>query len=319
MIAPQTHFDLKLPVSTWQGRYLQNGCGGYCGERERIWRSILRYDARGRFRDGDGRRGPHNGRRSGGAGLFAFNDQKLRNEYGYESEQALYVVAREIVKDYYGVDPNYSYYDGMLGRRARGDGDGRALSRRLQRDHRGRPGDHRRAAERRATDMADKVNTDSNGNAILTAAQLPVLHQTVINQCQGDDGVPGDGIITDPRSCHPDLTKAECGTIAPPCLTPAQIQVAEKIYQGQSIRKVDGSIRVVCRTAQSFPGRLRRSGRAGPQHERTRVRDCRSPTCATSCYIRGSSAPIRASGSSTTPGSDRCSLRPTRSTRWTRT
>jgi feruloyl esterase len=31
MIAPQTHFDLQLPVSTWQGRYLQNGCGGYCG------------------------------------------------------------------------------------------------------------------------------------------------------------------------------------------------------------------------------------------------------------------------------------------------
>ena len=31
MIAPQTHFDLQLPVNTWQGRYLQNGCGGYCG------------------------------------------------------------------------------------------------------------------------------------------------------------------------------------------------------------------------------------------------------------------------------------------------
>src|SRR5690242_13864773 len=31
MIAPQTHFDLQLPVSSWQGRYLQNGCGGYCG------------------------------------------------------------------------------------------------------------------------------------------------------------------------------------------------------------------------------------------------------------------------------------------------
>ena len=28
MIAPQTHFEMKLPVSTWQGRYLQNGCGG---------------------------------------------------------------------------------------------------------------------------------------------------------------------------------------------------------------------------------------------------------------------------------------------------
>ena len=31
IIAPQTQFELELPVSTWQGRYLQNGCGGYCG------------------------------------------------------------------------------------------------------------------------------------------------------------------------------------------------------------------------------------------------------------------------------------------------
>ena len=28
MIATQTHFEMKLPVSSWQGRYLQNGCGG---------------------------------------------------------------------------------------------------------------------------------------------------------------------------------------------------------------------------------------------------------------------------------------------------
>src|SRR5579884_4054904 len=31
MIAPQTHFEMKLPETTWQGRYIQDGCGGYCG------------------------------------------------------------------------------------------------------------------------------------------------------------------------------------------------------------------------------------------------------------------------------------------------
>jgi hypothetical protein len=30
-IAPQTQFELRLPTSTWQGRYLQTGCGGNCG------------------------------------------------------------------------------------------------------------------------------------------------------------------------------------------------------------------------------------------------------------------------------------------------
>lgn len=30
-ISPQTRFEVLLPVSTWQGDYLQQGCGGFCG------------------------------------------------------------------------------------------------------------------------------------------------------------------------------------------------------------------------------------------------------------------------------------------------
>jgi feruloyl esterase len=47
-----------------------------------------------------------------------------------------------------------------------------------------------------------RVNTDSSGNAILTSAQLPILHQFVIDSCQGDDGVPNDGPCTPIRRCR---------------------------------------------------------------------------------------------------------------------
>src|SRR5215471_20725315 len=30
-VSAQVHFELKLPTRTWMGRYLQNGCGGFCG------------------------------------------------------------------------------------------------------------------------------------------------------------------------------------------------------------------------------------------------------------------------------------------------
>ncbi len=30
-ISPQTQFEVLLPLTTWQGRYLQEGCGGFCG------------------------------------------------------------------------------------------------------------------------------------------------------------------------------------------------------------------------------------------------------------------------------------------------
>src|SRR5262247_2342252 len=31
-ISPQTQFEALLPESTWQGDYLQEGCGGFCGQ-----------------------------------------------------------------------------------------------------------------------------------------------------------------------------------------------------------------------------------------------------------------------------------------------
>ena len=233
MIAPQTHFDLQLPVHTWQGRYLQNGCGGYCGSVGSQSFPSCDVTLGGDFAMATDDEGHTTAGGLGGAGLFAFNDQKLRNEYGYESEQALYVVAHEIIRDYYGVDPNYSYYDGC----SDGGREAMEMAERYPDDFNGiiagAPEIIAGPLNAEFQTWQYRVNTDASGNAILTAAGLPILHQTVMKQCQGDDGVPGDGIITDPRSCHPDLTRVECSaTLTTNCLTRAQIQVAEKIYQG---------------------------------------------------------------------------------------
>lgn len=79
-----------------------------------------------------------------------------------------------------------------------------------------------------------RVNTDSQGNAILTSDKLTALHTAVIAACQGDDGVAGDGIITDPRDCNFDPASIQCppGVDNNNCLTPAQVTVAREIYQG---------------------------------------------------------------------------------------
>ena len=42
---PQLQFDLRLPVSTWTGRYVQEGCGGDRGAGSpgrRSWRPTAR-------------------------------------------------------------------------------------------------------------------------------------------------------------------------------------------------------------------------------------------------------------------------------------
>ncbi len=153
MIAPQTHFEMKLPVSTWQGRYLQNGCGGYCGVITN--QNFPSCDAQlgGDFAMATDDEGHTTSSGLGGAGLFAFNSQKLRNEYGYESEHALAVVAKTIIGDYYGQSPNYSYFDGC----SDGGREAMAVAERYPTDFNGiiagRAGDHRRPAQRRAADL----------------------------------------------------------------------------------------------------------------------------------------------------------------------
>ena len=236
VIAPQTRFELKLPLTDWQGRYLQNGCGGYCGAVGQ--QNFPSCDATlgGDFAmatDDEGHNG-FSGGSLGSGGLFAFNDQKLRTEYGYESEQALYVVARYIIKYFYGQEPNYSYYNGC----SDGGREAMEMAERYPNDFDGIIAGAPEIvagplnAEHQTWDV--RVNTDANGNAILTDDKLPALHNAVIAACGHDDGT-NDGIITDPQNCDFDPASIECqGADAPSCLTSAQVEVVRKFYAGPS-------------------------------------------------------------------------------------
>jgi hypothetical protein len=238
MIAPQTHFDLQLPVSTWQGRYLQNGCGGYCGSVSGQTFPSCDATLGGDFAMATDDEGHVTAAGLGGGGLFAFNDQKLRDEYGYESEQALYEVSREIIKDYYGVYPDESYYNGC----SDGGREAMEMAERYPDDFNGIIAGAPEIiagplnAENQTWDV--RVNTDANGNAILTDNLLTPLHDAVLAACANDDGT-NDGIITDPQACSLHLNQILHSVQCPetqftPCLTPAQVTVARKIYDGPS-------------------------------------------------------------------------------------
>ena len=233
MIAPQTHFELELPVSTWQGRYLQNGCGGYCGAVGAQQFPSCDAQLGGDFAMATDDEGHTSSTGIGGAGLWAFNDQQLRVEYGYESEHALAVVAKTIITDYYGTGPKHSYYDGC----SDGGREAMAMAERYPTDFNGiiagAPEIIAGPLNAELQTWQYKVNTDSSGNAILTSNKLAALHTAVIKACAGDDGT-GDGILTDPRSCQFDPASIQCppGVDNTSCLTPAQVLVVRDIYQG---------------------------------------------------------------------------------------
>src|ERR1700733_9383255 len=238
MIAPQTHFDLQLPLTTWQGRYLQNGCGGYCGTVSGQTFPTCDATLQGDFAMATDDEGHVTAAGLGGGGLFAFNDEKLRTEYGYQSEQALYVVARYIINYFYGQRPNYSYFNGC----SDGGREAMEMAERYPDDFNGIIAGAPEIiagplnAENQTWDV--RVNTDANGNAILTDNLLTPLHDAVLAACANDDGT-NDGIITDPQACSLHLNQILQSVQCPetefmPCLTPAQVAVARKIYDGPS-------------------------------------------------------------------------------------
>jgi Tannase and feruloyl esterase len=232
MIAPQTHFDLKLPTTTWQGRYLQNGCGGYCGTVSS--QSFPSCDATlgGDFAMATDDEGHSSEAGLGGGGLFGLS-QDLRVQYGYASEHALSVVSKTIIDAFYGQVPNYSYYDGC----SDGGREAMEVAERYPTDFNGIIAGAPEIiagplnAEQQTWDYA--VNVGPDGNTILTADKLPALHAAVIKACGGDDGA-NDGIITDPRSCHFDPASIQCpaGTNNSSCLTAPQVKVVDEYYSG---------------------------------------------------------------------------------------
>ncbi len=232
-VAPQIHFELGLPTTTWQGRYLQNGCGGFCGTVYPPLFPPCATQPGGNFavaRTDDG----HTSASPGGFdGLWARDDAQLRIDYGYRAAHVLAVAAKALITAYYGAAPRHSYFAGCS------DGGREALmeAQRYPADFdgiiAGGPASVFAPLMGELLPWQADVNTDARGREILTAAKIPVLHRAVIAACDANDGVR-DGQIGDPRACHfdPGTLRCAAGVDRPSCLTSAQVAVVRKLYAG---------------------------------------------------------------------------------------
>jgi feruloyl esterase len=236
-VATAVNFELKLPVSTWQGRYLQQGCGGLCGY---IGNTVFPTapaapedcDAQpgGDFAlaatdDGHVSANPLND------GSWGANDQQLRIDFGYRAVHVVSVAAKAVMKAYYGTPPRYSYFNGC----SDGGREGLMEAQRYPRDFNGiiagAPAAYMPFLASEATAWVARANTGADGRPILTADKLPALHAAVLAACDGGDGLT-DGQIDDPRGCGFDPASIQCpsGVDTTDCLTPAQVVAVSKLY-----------------------------------------------------------------------------------------
>ena len=100
-IAPQIQFEVLLPTKTWRRRYLQTGCGGFCGSVE-IYAE--RTDGCVPLTRGDFVIATNN---EGHVGVSGFDgtfgaDPQLRVDFGYRSDHVVALVAKGLIALYYG-------------------------------------------------------------------------------------------------------------------------------------------------------------------------------------------------------------------------
>ena len=223
-IAPSPDSDIKsevwLPLSGWNGKFLQVGNGA--------WGGSIQYGPLGdALRRGYAAASTDTGH-TGTDASFAMGHPEKLIDFGYRSVHETAVQGKATVAALYGDRPRVSYFNGC-------SGGGRMSFMEAQRFPEdfdgiiaGAPGYNRTDVAFQTLGMAHATHVSPE--SFIPAGKYPALHQAALDKCDVLDGLK-DGLIADPTKCRFDPAVLECkGGDGPGCLTKAQVVAARKIY-----------------------------------------------------------------------------------------
>ena len=230
-ITTTTNFEVRLPLQTYTQRFLMVGCGGYCGfvsaptgiASQSSGCVTLNSNQMVTAASDLGHQA------SLVSGSWANGNPTANIDFAYASMHKTTLVAKAIAQTFYGKAPTKSYYQGC----SDGGREGLQEAQRYPDDYDGivvgSPVIDEVPTNSFYHGWNVRVNTGLNNAPILTVDKIPALVNLVKSTC-ADAG----GLIQDPRVCKPDLTTIQCanGTDTAQCLTAAQIDVVQKIWNG---------------------------------------------------------------------------------------
>ena len=223
-IAPSSDSDIKseiwLPLSGWNGKFLQVGNGA--------WGGSIEYRALGdALRRGYAAASTDTGHSGADASFVVGHPEKLI-DFGYRSVHETAVQGKATVATLYGVRPRLSYFNGCSGggrmsfmeaQRFPDDFDGIIA---------GAPGYNRTDVAFQTLGMAQATHVSPE--SFIPTSKYPALHQAALDKCDALDGLK-DGLIADPTKCQFDPAVLECkGGDGLGCLTKPQVVAARRIY-----------------------------------------------------------------------------------------
>lgn len=225
VVMPQIQFEVRLPVSAWNGRYFQTGCGGFCGatpvenfaDAQRMGFAVAAQNM------------GHVG--SVLADPLWGESEALRRDYGRRSTEVVATTAKRLVETFYGRAPDYSYFRGC----STGGREALSIAQNMPEAFDGViAGDPafpaRQGGIANLWDTVQLLRRD--GTEVMPRPALTLLHRAVMERCDELDGVE-DGILTDPRLCDFDVRSLSCVEGRPDeCLDAEQVLAVQKLYDG---------------------------------------------------------------------------------------
>jgi len=229
-IEPQVGFEIRMPVDGWNGKLLVTGCSNLCGilqiqgMEDALARGYAAATTDMGHRTGD----PSDAR-------WAWNNPALEEDFGHRATHVTTLAAKELVADYYGTRPGYSYFRGC----STGGRQALVAAERYPEDYdgiiAGAPFNQSLSVPHMAWVLA--ANTGPGGEPLLKRAEFQLLGKAAVSTCDPADGQV-DGIISDPETCDFKPASLRCpgaptGDAKPgACLSPAQVEAATRIYAG---------------------------------------------------------------------------------------
>jgi hypothetical protein len=218
------YFEVWLPASGWNGKFLGVGNGGFAGA---VGYASLANNLKRGYATAATDTG-HDGQSIDAT--WAFRHPEKVTDFGYRALHLTIVNAKSLVQAFYGKPAERSYFDSCS------DGGREALmeAQRFPEDFdgilAGAPANYWTHLLTSALTGAQALYSDPA--AYFSDIKLPAIHAAVLAACDAADGVK-DGVINDPPRCHFDPTVLLCkGRETRTCLTARQIATLKALYQG---------------------------------------------------------------------------------------
>ena len=219
----EINFEVWLPTSGWNEKYLGVGNGGFAG--------AIGFDQMtGNLKRGFATAGTDTGHQAGGEdATWAYKHPEKINDFGWRVLHLTTEAAKKLTELFYGTAAKHTYFDScsdggrealMEAQRFPGDFDGILA---------GAPAYN---WTRLVASGAAAFQALRDPAAYISDMKLPAISAAVLAACDAQDGVK-DGIIANPLKCHFDPSVLQCkGPDSLSCLTAPQVAYLMTLYAG---------------------------------------------------------------------------------------